>query len=83
MTLGERPWHRHWDGPYAHGLAHCRGVLIAPILRELDFIDVEREYLVQATFPTELITARTPPTDSAPIARAGAQSDATRGVIWP
>jgi ubiquinone/menaquinone biosynthesis C-methylase UbiE len=61
MTVAERLWHRHWDALYARGVsvtANCRGVLAAPILGDLGFIDIEREYLAQLTFPTELVSAR-------------------------
>jgi ubiquinone/menaquinone biosynthesis C-methylase UbiE len=64
MTIGERPWHRHWDALYARGFsvtANCRGVLAAPTLHELGFVDIKREYLAQCTFPTELVSARRPP----------------------
>lgn len=60
MTKGERQSHRIWDWAYAHGFgmtANCRGVLAAPVLRELDFADVSREYLSQMLFPTEIVTA--------------------------
>jgi ubiquinone/menaquinone biosynthesis C-methylase UbiE len=63
MTIGERPWHRHWDALYARGLsvtANCRGVLAAPILDELGFTEIQREYLAQLTFPSEIVTARRP-----------------------
>jgi ubiquinone/menaquinone biosynthesis C-methylase UbiE len=61
MTKGERPRHRFWDALYARGInltANCRGVLAAPVLRELGFADVRREYLFQMLFPTEVVTAR-------------------------
>ena len=61
MTKGERPWHRVWDALYARGLditANCRGVLAAPVLEELGFVDVRREYMAQMLFPTEIVTAR-------------------------
>jgi ubiquinone/menaquinone biosynthesis C-methylase UbiE len=61
MTKGERRAHRIWDWAYAHGFvvtANCRGVLAEPVLRELDFTDVTREYLAQMLFPTEIVTAR-------------------------
>src|SRR4051812_17590650 len=64
MTVGERAWHRHWDALYARGLAltaHCRGVLAAPILGDLGFVEIKREYLSQLTFPSELVSARRPP----------------------
>ncbi len=60
MTKGERGRERIWDWLYAHGVvltANCRGVLAQPVLRELGFADVRREYLTQATFPTEIVTA--------------------------
>ncbi len=62
MTKGERRRERVWDWLYAKGVvltANCRGVLAAPVLRELGFTDVMREYLSQLTFPTEIVTART------------------------
>lgn len=61
MTKGERRRHRFWDWAYARGVvvtANCRGVLAAPVLRELGFADVSREYLSQMLFPTEIVTAR-------------------------
>jgi ubiquinone/menaquinone biosynthesis C-methylase UbiE len=65
MTVGERRRHRFWDWAYSHGVvltANCRGVLAAPVLRELGFADVRREYLAQMAFPTEIVTARKEPT---------------------
>jgi ubiquinone/menaquinone biosynthesis C-methylase UbiE len=61
MTKGERRRERIWDWLYARGVvltANCRGVLAAPVLRELDFADISREYLSQLTFPTEIVIAR-------------------------
>ena len=63
MTKGERPLHRIWDAMYARGIvltANCRGVLAAPVLEQLSFADVQREYLAQMAFPTEVVTARKP-----------------------
>jgi demethylmenaquinone methyltransferase / 2-methoxy-6-polyprenyl-1,4-benzoquinol methylase len=60
MTRGERRRHGIWDWAYARGFvltANCRGVLAAPVLRELEFIGVSREYLSQMLFPTEIVTA--------------------------
>jgi len=60
MTKGERARERIWDWLYARGVvltANCRGVLAEPVLHELGFAGVQREYLAQATFPTEIITA--------------------------
>lgn len=61
MTLGERRAHRVWDALYARGIvltANCRGVLAAPVLAELGFTDIEREYASQLGFPTEIVIAR-------------------------
>jgi ubiquinone/menaquinone biosynthesis C-methylase UbiE len=60
MTKGERRRHRIWDWAYERGVvvtANCRGVLAAPVLRELDFTGVSREYLSQMLFPTEIVAA--------------------------
>lgn len=61
MTKGERRRHRIWDWAYERGIvvtANCRGVLAVPVLRELGFTDLSREYLSQMLFPTEIVTAR-------------------------
>ena len=61
MTIGERAAHRLWDALYRRGTvltANCRGVLAAPVLEELGFHSVEREYLSQMLFPTEVVVAR-------------------------
>jgi ubiquinone/menaquinone biosynthesis C-methylase UbiE len=63
MTKGEHRRHRIWDALYARGLnltANCRGVLAAPVLAELGFEEVRREYIAQMLFPTEIVTARKP-----------------------
>jgi ubiquinone/menaquinone biosynthesis C-methylase UbiE len=63
MTKGKRVAHRVWDALYARGVvltANCRGVLAAPVLLELGFTGVRREYLVQALFPTEIVTGLKP-----------------------
>ena len=61
MTKGERRRHRLWDALYARGInltANCRGVLAAPVLDDLGFTDVRREYMAQAGFPTEVVAGR-------------------------
>ena len=61
MTKGERRRHRIWDWAYERGVvvtANCRGVLAAPVLAELDFVGISREYVSQMLFPTEIVTAR-------------------------
>ncbi|MGH2984247.1 MAG: class I SAM-dependent methyltransferase [Solirubrobacterales bacterium] len=63
MTVGERPSHRVWDALYARGVnltANCRGVLAVPVLEELGFEGVRREYTSQFGFPTEIVTANKP-----------------------
>jgi ubiquinone/menaquinone biosynthesis C-methylase UbiE len=63
MTKGRRRWHRLYDALYARGLsltANCRGVLAVPVLAELGFVEVRREYLTQLLVPTEIVTARKP-----------------------
>lgn len=63
MTKGERSHHRVWDALYSRGIdltANCRGVLAAPVLGELGFEGVRREYLAQLGFPTEVVSARVP-----------------------
>jgi ubiquinone/menaquinone biosynthesis C-methylase UbiE len=61
MTKAERRRERVWDWLYAKGIvltANCRGVLAAPVLAELGFSGIRREYIGQMTFPTEIVTAR-------------------------
>ncbi len=61
MTKAEKRRHGIWDWLYGHGLgvtANCRGVLAAPVLDELDFVEIRREYMSQMLFPTEVVTAR-------------------------
>jgi ubiquinone/menaquinone biosynthesis C-methylase UbiE len=61
MTVAEHRRHALWDAAYARGVqltANCRGVLAAPVLAELDFVEITREYLAQMLFPTEVVTAR-------------------------
>jgi demethylmenaquinone methyltransferase / 2-methoxy-6-polyprenyl-1,4-benzoquinol methylase len=68
MTLGERRPHRVWDALYARGIvltANCRGVLAAPVLADLGFVGIEREYSAQLSFPTEIVIARK---EQAPVA---------------
>jgi ubiquinone/menaquinone biosynthesis C-methylase UbiE len=63
MTKGGPRCHRVWDSLYARGInltANCRGVLAAPVLAELGFREIRREYMAQMLFPTEIVTARKP-----------------------
>jgi demethylmenaquinone methyltransferase/2-methoxy-6-polyprenyl-1,4-benzoquinol methylase len=61
MTVAERRRDRIWDWLYSKGVvltANCRGVLAAPVLTELGFTEIEREYVGQMSFPTEIVRAR-------------------------
>lgn len=63
MTKGERRRHRFWDWLYSRGInltANCRGVLAAPVLAELCFAEIRREYIAQGLFPSEVVTAIKP-----------------------
>lgn len=60
MTVAERRRHRIWDALYSRGInltANCRGVLAAPVLDELGFEEISRDYIAQMGFPTEVVTA--------------------------
>lgn len=61
MTKGKSRRHQFWDALYRRGVrltGPCRGVLAEPVLRQLGFEDVRREYMTQMLFPSEIITAR-------------------------
>lgn len=63
MTIGESRGHRIWDALYARGLnltANCRGVLAAPVLEDLGFSRIQREYVAQFGLPTEMVFAEKP-----------------------
>lgn len=63
MTKGQARRQSVWDWLYGHGInltANCRGVLAAPVLSELGFEQITREYMTQLSFPTEIVTARRP-----------------------
>ena len=67
MTVGESRVHRVWDALYSRGInltANCRGVLASPVLEELGFTGVSREYISQMGFPTEIVYAEKPWSDA-------------------
>ena len=65
MTPGNR-WYNHiWEGFYRlHPalLGGCRGVETAEYLKEAGFTNVERTYVSQATFPSEVVRGVKPTT---------------------
>ncbi len=61
MTAGERWYNGIWPLIYRINpalLGGCRGVSLAVNLEAAGFAGIEREYISQATFPSELISAR-------------------------
>jgi ubiquinone/menaquinone biosynthesis C-methylase UbiE len=59
MTKGAVRHHQIWDALYARGIdvfVNCRGVLAAPVLQELGFTSITREYMAPVMFPTEIVT---------------------------
>ena len=62
-TPAETRRHRVPELLYGSGLpltANCRAIRLAPILKELGFIEVEREYLSQIGLPSEIVRAVNP-----------------------
>jgi ubiquinone/menaquinone biosynthesis C-methylase UbiE len=60
MTAGERWYNGIWPLAYRVSpalLGGCRGVLLVPHLAAAGFTGIQREYISQATFPSELISA--------------------------
>ena len=63
MTEGERWYNDLWQMIYRVSpalLGGCRGVRVAPHLSALGFEEVQRTYVSQSTFPSEVISARLP-----------------------
>ena len=63
MTPGEAWYNGLWEGLYRiHPalLGGCRGVLMAPFFEEAGFIHVEREYISQRTFASEVVSGEKP-----------------------
>ena len=64
MTAGERWYNGLWSFVYAINpalLGGCRGVALVPHVEAAGFSRIEREYVSQATFPSEVIAARKAP----------------------
>ena len=63
MTAGRAWYNRIWEGLYRlHPalLGGCRGVCMAPYLEQAGFVDVERVYISQRTFPSEVVWGTNP-----------------------
>ena len=61
MTKGERWYNAVWSLVYKVNpalLGGCRSVSLVPHLEATGFTRIEREYISQATFPSEVISAR-------------------------
>jgi ubiquinone/menaquinone biosynthesis C-methylase UbiE len=61
MTAGEHWYNGIWPLIYRINpslLGGCRGVSLVPHLQAAGFVRIEREYLSQSTFPSEVIAAR-------------------------
>lgn len=63
MTAGERWYNRIWEQIYRINpawLGGCRGVQMLPLVEACGFVNAQREYLSQMTFPSEVIFATAP-----------------------
>ena len=63
VTLAERRAHRLPELLYGSGLpltGNCRGILLAPALRDFGFAEIHREYGAQMLLPSEILFARLP-----------------------
>lgn len=63
MTQGVR-WYNHvWEGVYRLYpplMGGCRGVVVAPFLRDAGFVNARRAYVSQWTFPSEVVYGERP-----------------------
>lgn len=58
MTEGVSWYNRIWERVYRINpawLGGCRGVQMLPLIEEFSFINIQREYVSQMTFPSEVI----------------------------
>lgn len=63
VTPGERRRHKLPELLYGTGLpltGNCRGILAGPLLEQVGFVDVGREYVSQLSMPSEIVSARKP-----------------------
>jgi ubiquinone/menaquinone biosynthesis C-methylase UbiE len=63
MTVGERWFNSIWGWVYSINpawLGGCRGVRISPVMEECGFTGIQREYVSQMTFPSEVVCASVP-----------------------
>ncbi len=60
MTKGVRWYNSIWEWVYRMNpawLGGCRGVQVLPLLGQIGFVTLERQYISQMTFPSEVICA--------------------------
>jgi ubiquinone/menaquinone biosynthesis C-methylase UbiE len=60
MTEGVRWYNSIWEWVYRMNpawLGGCRGVQVLPLLGQIGFVSLERQYISQMTFPSEVICA--------------------------
>ena len=60
MTRGEKFYQRFWESVYRFNprwLGGCRGVLLASALHQTGFQNIQREFVSQWGFPSEVMTA--------------------------
>jgi ubiquinone/menaquinone biosynthesis C-methylase UbiE len=60
MTNGVRWYNSIWEWVYRMNpawLGGCRGVQVLPLLGQVGFDTLERQYISQMTFPSEIICA--------------------------
>jgi ubiquinone/menaquinone biosynthesis C-methylase UbiE len=63
MTRGERWYNRIWERIYRINpawLGGCRGVQMLPLVAQFGFTNIQREYVSQMTFPSEVIFGEAP-----------------------
>ncbi len=63
MTRGEHWYNGIWEHIYRLNpawLGGCRGIQVQPYLRQLGFTDMQREFISQMSFPSEIVFARAP-----------------------
>ncbi len=63
VTPAEKRRHKLPELLYGTGLpltGNCRGILAEPLLRQVGFVDLDRQYVSQLSLPSEIVSARKP-----------------------